>query len=258
MKKQKMIPCKQCGQEISAGAKVCPHCGEKNKKPVYKKWWFWLILVVIIAIAASGGSDKGKQTEEAAAAKSETPVSVVATDAETSVAGESEAVEPEKSAVVSDTTEEENVPTEYKSAVKKAESYGNVMNMSKKAIYDQLTSEYGEKFDKDAADYAMEHVDIDWKANALAKAENYSDTMYMSKEGIYDQLVSEYGEQFTEEEAQYAVDNLQADYKENALQKAKSYQDMDMSSSAIYDQLISDYGEKFTKDEAQYAVEHLE
>ena len=83
MKKQKMIPCKQCGQEISAGAKVCPHCGEKNKRPVYKKWWFWLIIVVVIAIASSGGSDKGKQTENTAVATSDVPVSAAVSDTET-------------------------------------------------------------------------------------------------------------------------------------------------------------------------------
>ncbi|WP_029198384.1 Ltp family lipoprotein, partial [Paenibacillus alginolyticus] len=39
-----------------------------------------------------------------------------------------------------------NVPNEYKSALKKAESYAKTMNMSKSAINDQLTSDYGEKF----------------------------------------------------------------------------------------------------------------
>ena len=43
-------------------------------------------------------------------------------------------------------TEEVTVPTEHKSALKKAELYSDSMNMSKAGIYDQLTSEYGEKF----------------------------------------------------------------------------------------------------------------
>ena len=37
--------------------------------------------------------------------------------------------------------------------------YGNVMNMSKKAIYDQLISDYGEKFTKDEAQYAVDHLE---------------------------------------------------------------------------------------------------
>lgn len=83
------------------------------------------------------------------------------------------------------------------------------MHMSKQGIYDQLTSEYGDKFPAEAAQYAVDNMKADWNENALASAEKYSKTMHMSKQGIYDQLVSEYGEQFTEEEAQYAIDHLE-------------------------------------------------
>ena len=33
------------------------------------------------------------------------------------------------------------------------------MNMSKKAIYDQLISDYSEKFTKDEARYAVDHLE---------------------------------------------------------------------------------------------------
>ena len=150
-----------------------------------------------------------------------------------------------------------SVPTEYSSALRKAETYGNSMYMSKQAIYDQLVSEHGEKFSKKAAQYAMKNLKIDWKKNALAKAKDYSDTMYMSKQGIYDQLKSQHGEKFTEKEAAYAIKHVKANWKENALKKAKDYQGQDMSKEAIRDQLISNYGEKFTQEEANYAVKHL-
>ena len=151
-----------------------------------------------------------------------------------------------------------NVSKEYKNALRKAESYSKNMHMSKKGIYDQLTSQYGEGFSADAAQYAIDNLTADYNANALAKAKSYSDSMSMSKAGIYDQLISEYGEQFTPEEAQYAVDNLVTDYNANALKKAKSYQDrLAMSKDAIYDQLVSEYGEKFTASEAQYAIDNL-
>lgn len=103
---------------------------------------------------------------------------------------------------------EDDVPREYKNALAKAESYFEVMNMSKQAIYDQLTSEYGEKFPAEAAQYAVDNLQVDYKEAALKKAKSYAETMNMSNDGIYDQLVSEYGEQFTPEEAQYAIDNL--------------------------------------------------
>ena len=154
---------------------------------------------------------------------------------------------------------EQTKDSKNKNALKKAKQYSTIMHMSKQGIYDQLTSEYGEGFPEDAAQYAVDNVDADWEANALVKAKDYSDTMHMSKRGIYDQLISEYGEKFTEDEAQYAIDNVEADWNENALAKAKDYQEhMSMSNSAIYDQLTSDYGEKFTEEEAQYAVDHLE
>ena len=97
---------------------------------------------------------------------------------------------------------------EMKNALKKAESYSSLMHMSKKGIYEQLTSEYGEGFDAASAQYAIDNLKADYNANALAKAKSYRDTMSMSKNAIYEQLVSEYGEKFTASEAQYAIDHL--------------------------------------------------
>lgn len=155
--------------------------------------------------------------------------------------------------------EQDNVPTEYQSALQKAISYSEIMYMSKSAIHDQLVSEYGEKFSEDAAQYAMDNIEADWNRNALIKAKEYSDMMCMSKKGIYEQLISEYGERFTEAEAQYAVDNVAADWKYNALRKAETYQkEMNMSLEAIRDQLVSEYGEKFTVEEADYAITNLQ
>jgi outer membrane biosynthesis protein TonB len=104
---------------------------------------------------------------------------------------------------------EESVPREYKSALTKAESYAKSMHMSKAGIYEQLTSEYGENFPPEAAQYAIDNIVFDWKENALKKAQSYAEKMNMSNSAIYDQLISEYGEKFTPEEAQYAIDNLE-------------------------------------------------
>ena len=87
--------------------------------------------------------------------------------------------------------------------------YRKLRHMSKARLYDQLTSEYGEKFPEDAAKYAIDNVKADWNKNALKTAEAYYKNMAMSKDAIYMQLTSEYGEKFTEEQAQYAVDHLE-------------------------------------------------
>lgn len=104
--------------------------------------------------------------------------------------------------------QQQKVPIEYRNALKKAQMYADSMYMSKKGIYNQLTSEYGEGFSAEAAKYAVDNIKANWNENALKKAKQYSDTMSMSKNSIYNQLISDYGEKFTESEAQYAVNNL--------------------------------------------------
>lgn len=104
---------------------------------------------------------------------------------------------------------EPDVPAEYQAALKSAETYAKMMNMSKKAIYEQLTADYGDQFPEEAAQYAVDHLEgIDWNKNALESAKNYRETMSMSNQAIYDQLISDAGDKFTPEEAQYAIDNL--------------------------------------------------
>ncbi len=215
-------------------------------------------MIGFIGILGMFGGDEEKNRAEDTSIEStiETPdestqKNVTPSDTEEAETTEQEPVEPQAEA-------QSDVPTEYLSALRKAETYSDMMHMSKVGIYEQLISEYGDQFTEEAATYAMENLVADWNENALEKAYNYAETMYMSKAGIYDQLISEYGEKFTEEEAQYAIDNIQVDWKENALKKAQSYQEtMAMSPSAIYDQLISEYGEKFTAEEAQYAIDNL-
>lgn len=64
MAKNKMTTCKHCGQEIAASAKTCPHCGGKNKPPIYKRAWFiaLVVIVVLIAIGSAGGSSSSGST----------------------------------------------------------------------------------------------------------------------------------------------------------------------------------------------------
>lgn len=61
-------------------------------------------------------------------------------------------------------TFDDNQPKEIKieatNAVnEKAKSYSDVMHMSKKAIYNQLVSEYGEQYTKDEAQYAIDNLE---------------------------------------------------------------------------------------------------
>ena len=54
---------------------------------------------------------------------------------------------------------EGDIPREYKAALKRADMYANKMHMSKAAVYEQLISEYGEKFTEEEAKYAIENLE---------------------------------------------------------------------------------------------------
>lgn len=125
-----------------------------------------------------------------------------------STANDKETKTKETKEKIVETKEDTSVPKEYRNALRSAKTYSDMMHMSKQGIYDQLTSEYGDQFDVEAAQYAIDNIKGDYLESALKSAKNYQETMSMSKDAIYDQLTSEYGEKFTVEEAQYAIDNL--------------------------------------------------
>ena len=63
-KENKMTVCSHCGAEIASSAKVCPKCGGKNKKPIYKRTWFIMLAVIIVlGIISSAFGGGNKETE---------------------------------------------------------------------------------------------------------------------------------------------------------------------------------------------------
>lgn len=200
-------------QGPSAAGQVPPALKEKKKGGCFKWGGFAAGAVVVLAVAASltggGDTDSDSDSEAASLFGSETAVAADSGTVENADFAESpEAGLGEQQKQETQEKQDEKVSTEYKNALRKAEIYANRMHMSKAGIYDQLTSEYGEKFSPEAAQYAMDNLEADWNKNALEKARIYQDSMAMSPDAVYEQLTSEYGEQFTPEEAQYAVDNL--------------------------------------------------
>ncbi|WP_240484141.1 Ltp family lipoprotein [Corynebacterium sputi] len=175
----------------------------KQKKPVYKRGWFIAVAVVfglVVVGTAIGGGEESSTTASA--------------DADTAVIEEAAIEEPveatqavEREEAPEPTSETESVPVEYRNALRSAETYVNMLNMSEQGVYDQLTSSV-EGFSPEAAQYAIDNIDADYNKAALESAKIYQDMMAMSTPAIYDQLVSQYGEKFTPEQAQYAVDNL--------------------------------------------------
>lgn len=63
-----MKNCKSCGNEIAKSAKVCPHCGAKQKGKGGIIAIVVVVLIVVIALAASGGEDKDSSKVDNSAA----------------------------------------------------------------------------------------------------------------------------------------------------------------------------------------------
>jgi hypothetical protein len=93
-------------------------------------------------------------------------------------------------------------------AIRSAESYLEMSGFSRAGLIDQLSSEYGDGFSVEDATYAVDHVTVDWNAEAVESAQSYLDMSGFSRAGLIDQLSSEYGDQYTPEQAAYAADQV--------------------------------------------------
>ncbi|ALB29037.1 Ltp family lipoprotein [Companilactobacillus heilongjiangensis] len=180
-----------------------------NRKKWYQKKKFWIIFLITIFIISginSIGSKSNKNSSHESTNIAQNKVTKTAskkkTDSNNKQSSKTSASKKEE------VPKKPSVPTEYLSALNKAESYSNFQHLSKKGLFHQLTSDYGEKFSQPAAQYAIDNLKADWNNNALEKAKSYQKNLSMSPEGIRDQLISEYGEQFTPEEANYAINHL--------------------------------------------------
>ena len=165
----------------------------------YSKWHKTVKIIISVLFAAAViFSDGSKESKNIETKNTNTEVETTVETKDTNVEKETTKTNEDKA--------EDNVPTEYKNALKTAKRYDKTSHMSKQGLYDQLTSEF-EQFTPEAAQYAIDNVNADWKENALKTAKSYQEHADMSTGAIYDQLISEF-EQFTPEEAQYAIDNL--------------------------------------------------
>ena len=61
-KQPKIRVCKNCNNPLPEKATVCPLCGAKNKKPIYKRVLFWLLMVFVIAPIIGGILGSGETT----------------------------------------------------------------------------------------------------------------------------------------------------------------------------------------------------
>ena len=108
-----------------------------------------------------------------------------------------------------DYLEQNNLVDWSEQAAKSAQDYIDYKAFSRKGLVGQLSSEYGDQFTPEEAEYGVKYLEdnnlVDWKEQAAKAAKDYLDYDSFSKDGLIDQLSSQYGEQFTREEAEYGA-----------------------------------------------------
>lgn len=135
-----------------------------------------------------------------------------------------------------------------------AESYADA-TISRQSLLDVLSKDQG--LDKQAAEQAVDELDLDYNANALKMAEAASQS-FASKAAIRDELIQD--GQYTEAEADWALDHLEVDYNASALQSARNLEGM-FSGEDLYEVLckpLSEDGLGFTREQARYALDQLD
>ncbi|WP_368496886.1 Ltp family lipoprotein [Herbiconiux sp. A18JL235] len=99
--------------------------------------------------------------------------------------------------------------TAQSSAVRSDQSYLSFSAFSRVGLTEQLTSEYGEGFTPEDAEFAIAYLRstgaVDWNQEAAESAKSYLEIQGFSRDGLYEQLASEYGEGVTPDQANFGL-----------------------------------------------------
>ena len=113
---------------------------------------------------------------------------------------------------VADTNESEEVKMTagQKNAYKAAKNYLAFMSFSKDGLINQLSSEYGDGYSVEDAEFAVNYLEengeVDWNEQAYKAAKNYLNTMSFSLDNLINQLESDAGDKYTHEQAVYGAE----------------------------------------------------
>lgn len=93
-------------------------------------------------------------------------------------------------------------------AIEAAQSYIDMSAFSKKGLIEQLSSSAGDGYSKADVKYAVEHITVDWNAEAREAAKNYLEMSHFSRADLLQQLTSSYGDGYTRSQALQAVKSV--------------------------------------------------
>lgn len=166
-----------------------------------------MIISSIIFNATMSDEAKAKQKAEIEAAAQN--------DREEKLAAQQEKAEPEQriveAAPVEVKAEKEEVSTAVeltgpqRNAVRSAEQYISFSGFSRDGLINQLSSSYGDNYDKKDATVAVDSLNIDWNEQAVKSAKQYLDMSGFSCQGLIDQLSSDAGDKYTRSQAAYGA-----------------------------------------------------
>ena len=92
-----------------------------------------------------------------------------------------------------------------RNAVRSAESYLNMTGFSREGLIDQLSSPFGDDYDRSDAVAAVDSMSVDWYAQAVRSATQYLNMTGFSCRGLIEQLSSDFGDQYTTSQATYGA-----------------------------------------------------
>lgn len=192
--KRKPKLCNVCGKEIASSAKICPYCGAKIKKPLFKKWWFWTIIIVLVAAIGSGSQGDSPSHAETSLPPSPSSPSVdevFTSDTPTPI---------ESEPTLSQNQDNSTETIGQRNALNAAKKYLNVMAFSYEGLIHQLEFE---KYTTEQATYGADSCGADWNEQAARSAKNYLNLMSFSHDSLITQLEFE---GFTHEQAVYGAE----------------------------------------------------
>lgn len=141
---------------------------------------------ILVALAASGETSTTSSKEPA---KNETPAK------NESSQSNGEQNKPSGSGY---TVSQEN-------AIKSAEEYLSTTAFSRAGLIEQLSSSAGSGYSTQDAEFAVEHLHVNWNEQAVKSAKQYLSTSSFSCQGLIEQLDSSAGSKYTQAQAEYAA-----------------------------------------------------
>jgi hypothetical protein len=171
-----------------------PRAPRRRKRHTFRNLVLGVIaLIVVIIVAVNAGSGGGKTPAASAGTNAGAPATQPA--ATTAPA----ATSPPPAAP-------QHSPAQQQ-AINAAEGYlSDGQGFSRKGLIQQLSSPDGSGFSKSLATFAVRHVQVSWRQQAVIAAKGYmSDGQGFSYAGLVQQLESPYGDSFTPSQAAYGA-----------------------------------------------------